>query len=99
MLQFLTSFVCTSLYKKRKTSSWTPHYERVLLIDGLLLVYLIYIYQLGGNWEAVITQDAVQRFSTGATTLMSLEHRWKYVGNYYRPSRLFKHLTAESRDG
>lgn len=33
-----------------KTSFWNSHYERVLLIDGLLLVYLIYIYQLGGNW-------------------------------------------------
>lgn len=70
-----------------------------LLIDGLLLVYLIYIYQLGGNWEAVITQDAVQRLSKGATMLMSLEHRWKYAGYYYHPSKLFKHLTAESRDG
>lgn len=52
-----------------------PHYERVLLIDGLLLVYLIYIYQLGGNWEAVITQDAVQRSGSGDAVLMSLERR------------------------
>lgn len=35
--------------------------KSMLLIDTLLLVYLIYIYQLGGNWEAVITQDAMQR--------------------------------------
>lgn len=34
---------------------WTPHYERALLIDGMLLVYLMYIYRLGGNWGAVIT--------------------------------------------
>lgn len=75
-----------------KTSFRKPHYERVLLIDGLLLVYLMYIYQLGGNWEAVITQDAMQRCGRRATTLMRPEHRWKYAG-------LFKYLRADSRDG
>lgn len=48
----------------------SPCYKRMLLIDGLLLVYLIYIYLLGGNWEAVITQDALRRFSRGAGMLM-----------------------------
>lgn len=46
-----------------------------LLIDGLLLVYLIYVYKLGGNWEAVITQDAVLCLSKGASVLVSVEHR------------------------
>lgn len=46
--------------------SEAPRYNRTLLIDSLLLVYLIYIYQLGGNWEAVITQDAMRQ-------------RWRHV--------------------
>lgn len=45
----------------REASFRNRCHKRMLLIDRLLLVYLIYIYQLGGNWEAVITQDAVQR--------------------------------------
>lgn len=51
------------LVRRREASFRSASYKRTLLIDRLLLVYLIYIYQLGGNWEAVITQDAMQRVS------------------------------------
>lgn len=70
-----TAFSCLQVKHHFEPPPPLPSYERVLLIDGLLLVYLIYIYQLGGNWEAVITQDAVQRLGRGAAVLMSAEPR------------------------